>query len=77
MGIVETAAVCTFVIRLQTKKFERQMKQNRVQSSYTSKILKGKFYTLYENLRPFLFFRMNLSSSDVIKSITWTSFNLR
>ena len=67
MDLLETAAVCALVLRIRKKKIRRQY---WVHPIYSCRLLKGKFYTLYENLRehPIKFFsyyfRMNISTFD-------------
>jgi len=66
MDLLETAAVCALVLRIQKKKIRRQY---WVHPIYSCRLLKGEFYTLYENLREhpikFLsYFRMNISTFD-------------
>jgi len=64
MDLLETAAVCALVLRIQKKKIR---KRYWVHPIYSCRLLKGKFYTPYENLREhpikfFSYFRMNIST---------------
>ena len=66
MDLLETAAVCALVLRIRKKKIRRQY---WVHPIYSCRLLKGKFYTLYENLHEhpikfFSYFRMNISTFD-------------
>jgi len=66
MDFLETAAVCALVLRTRKKKTGRRY---WVHPIYSCRLLKGKFYTLYENLREypikfFSYFRMNISTFD-------------
>jgi len=66
MDLLETAAVCALVLRIRKKKIGRR---HWVHPIYSFRLLKGKFYTLYENLREhpikfFSYFRMNISFDD-------------
>jgi len=66
MDLLETAAVCALVLRIRKKKIRRRY---WVHPIYSCRLLKGKFYTLYENLREhpikfFSYFRMNISTFD-------------
>ena len=66
MDLLETAAVCALVLPIWKKKIRRRY---WVHPIYSCRLLKGKFYTLYENLREhpikfFSYFRMNISTFD-------------
>jgi len=66
MDLLETAAVCALVLQIRKKKIRRRY---GVHPIYSCRLLKGKLYTLYENLREhpikfFSYFRMNISSFD-------------
>ena len=66
MDLLETAAVCALVLRISKKKIRRRY---WVHPIYSCRLLKGKFYTPYENLREhlikfFSYFRMNISTFD-------------
>ena len=66
MDLLETAAVCALVLRIRKNKIRRRY---WVHPIYSCRLLKGKFYTLYENLRKhpikfFSYFRMNISTFD-------------
>ena len=66
MDLLETAVVCALVLRIRKKKIRRRY---WVHPTYSCRLLKGKFYTLYENLREhpikfFSYFRMNISTFD-------------
>jgi len=66
MDLLETAAVCALVLRTRKKKIRRLY---WVHPIYNCRLLKGKFYTLYENLREhpinfFSYFLMNISTFD-------------
>ena len=66
MDLLETAAVCALVPRIRKKKIRRWY---WVHPIYSCRLLKGKFYTLYKNLREhpinlFSYFRMNISTFD-------------
>jgi len=66
MDLMESAAVCALVLRIRKKKTRRRY---WVHPIYSCRLLKGKFYTLYENLREhpinfFSYFRMNISTFD-------------
>ena len=66
MDLLETAAVCALVLRIRKNKIRRRY---WVHPIYSCRLLKGKFYTLYENLREhpikfFSYFRMNISTFD-------------
>jgi len=65
-GSPETAAVCALVLRIRKKKIRRRY---WVHPIYSCSLLKGKFYTLYENLcehpiKFFSYFHMNISTFD-------------
>jgi len=58
--------VCALVLRIRKKKIRRRY---WVHPIYSCRLLKGKFYTLYKNLREqpinfFSYFRMNISTFD-------------
>ena len=64
--LLETAAVCALVLQIRKKKNRRRY---WVHPIYSCRLLKGKFYTLYENLREhpikfFSYFRVNISTFD-------------
>ena len=66
MDLLETAAICALVLRIRKKKIRRRYWVNPI---YSCSLLKGKFYTLYENLREqsikfFSYFRMSISTFD-------------
>jgi len=66
MDLLETPAVCALVLRIRKKKIRRWY---WVHPIYSCRLLKGKFHTLYENLREhpikfFSYFHMNISTFD-------------
>jgi hypothetical protein len=67
MDLVETAVICALVIRSRRRKEMRR--QFYVHPIYSSGLLKGTFYTLYEGLREHptkfsSYFRVSVSAFD-------------
>lgn len=70
MDFDDTAVACALLLRLRKKK---QRKGYWVHPIYSERLLKGKFYTLYSDLRQypskfFSYFRMSIDSFDELLS---------
>lgn len=73
MDLVETAVVHALVIR--SRRRNEMRRQYWVHPIYSSRLLKGTFYTLYEDLREhptksWSYFRMSVSAFDELLTIS-------